>query len=353
VILSDLEHPIVLAPLAGGPSTPALAAAVSGAGGLGFLAAGYRTADEMRDEIHVVRDQTAAPFGINLFVPSSDEVDDRALRTYVGRLRAESKRYGVDLGEPRSDDDDWRAKLDVLAEERVPVVSFTFGCPPAETASSLRAAGSEVWMTVTDPAEARRATDAGADALVLQGIEAGGHRASFSDRDAAEGFGVLALVRLVAAENDLPLVAAGGITDGPAVAAVLAAGAAAAQMGTAFLRAPEAGTSPAHRAELASETPTALTRAFTGRLARGLVNRFLREHTSRAPSAYPHVHHVTAPLRAEARRRQDPGGFNLWAGQAHRLARELPAAEIVRILGRDARAALEKAARRIGDGASP
>jgi nitronate monooxygenase len=330
MIVHELRHPIVLAPLAGGPSTPALAAAVCEAGGLGFLAAGYLDAGAMRADIHALRERTAAPFGVNVFVPGSAEVDDEAVRLYVERLGArESGRYGVEPGEPRFDDDDWDAKLRVLAMEKVHVVSFTFGCPSPEAISSLAAVGSEVWVTVTDLAEARITQSAGAGALVLQGSEAGGHRASFVDRDGAEHLGVLALTRLVARTIELPLIATGGLGDGPAVAAVLAAGATAAQVGTAFLRAPEAGTHPAHKAALAAEKPTALTRAFTGRLARGLVNRFLVDHSSAAPIAYPHVHHATAPIRAAARRAGDGDGFNLWAGQAHALAEERPAAEIV------------------------
>lgn len=339
MVVAGLRHPIVLAPLAGGPATPALAAAVSDAGGLGFLAAGYRTAAEMRADIRELRERTDNAFGVNVFVPSEAHVDERALRDYVERLGDEASRYGAGVHEPRDDDDDWEAKLAALAaleEEPVAVISFTFGCPAPDVIAALRNAGSEVWVTVTDVAEARSAAGAGADALVLQGIEAGGHRASFVDRDDAEGLSTLVLLGLVGAELDLPLVAAGGITDGAALAAVLAAGATAAQIGTGFLRADEAGTHPAHRAALATETETALTRAFTGRLARGLVNRFLVEHSSEAPSAYPHVHHATAALRAEARRRGDPDGFNLWAGQAHRLAVAAPAAEIVRMLVRDA-----------------
>jgi nitronate monooxygenase len=141
-------------------------------------------------------------------------------------------------------------------------------------------------------------------------------------------------------------VSTGGITDAPAVAAVLAAGAAAAQLGSAFMLCPEAATNPAHRAELAKAAPTALTRAFSGRLARGIENRFMREHGANAPRAYPHVHHATSPIRAAARKREDAGGFNLWAGQAHSLARELPAAELVRELSAGAYAALEDAAAR-------
>jgi nitronate monooxygenase len=342
VIVGELRRPIVLAPLGGGPSTPDLAVAVSEAGGLGFLAAGYRRAEDVREEIRAVRGRTRAPFGVNLFVPGSPEVDPEPLRAYVERL-------GPEAGAPRFDDDGWEAKLAVLRDERVPVASFTFGCPPAETIRSLRELGTEVWVTVTAASEAKLAADAGADALVAQGIEAGGHRASWVDADDADDLALLPLLRLAAAAVDLPLVAAGGLGDGAAVAAVLAAGAAAAQVGTAFLAAAEAGTNPAHREALAGDRPTALTRAFTGRQARGIVNAFMEEHSEDAPIAYPHVHHATAPLRAAARERGDAEGFNLWAGQAHRLAREAPAAKIVRELSDSAREALAEAAKRLRD----
>jgi nitronate monooxygenase len=348
VILDRLQHPIVLAPLGGGPSTPALAAAVSDAGGLGFLAAGYRTGAATRAAIRELRALTAAPFGVNVFVPTAVEVDEAALAAYLERLQAEARRYGAEVGEPRLDDDDWEAKLAVVREERVPVVSFTFGCPATGVIRSLQEGGAEVWVTVTDASEARRAREAGADALVAQGMEAGGHRGGWDDRDDAEDLSVLALLRLVRAEVDLPLIATGGIADGAAVAAVLAAGAAAAQIGSAFMLAPEAGTHPAHRAALVGDGATALTRAFTGRRARGLRNRFLTEHSGHATVAYPQIHHATAPLRAAARAQDDPDGFNLWAGQAHRLARALPGGEIVRMLAEDARAALREAARRLG-----
>jgi nitronate monooxygenase len=198
---------------------------------------------------------------------------------------------------------------------------------------------------VTSPGEAQIAAKAGADALVLQGTEAGGHRGSFADDD-HEPLSTLVLLRLVAARIRLPLIATGGLSDGPAVAAVLAGGASAAQLGTAFLRAEEAGTEPAYREAVASRTPTALTRAFSGRRARGIVNRFMSEHSDRAPSAYPHVHYATSPLRAAARKRDDPDGFNLWAGQAHELAPSGPAAEILRSISEGARQALEAAANR-------
>ncbi len=252
-------------------------------------------------------------------------------------MAAEADRYGVDPGEPRYDDDGWEEKLALVGSARVAVVSFTFGCPAAWTLDRVRASGASAWVTVTDEEEARMAEAAGADALVVQGVEAGGHRGSFGDDDGAGLIGLLALLRLVARATDRPLVASGGIADGAGVAAVLCAGAAAAQLGTALMRTPEAATSPVHRRALAEPGTTELTRAFSGRRARGLANRFQREHAAVAPRAYPEVHHLTAPLRAAARAAGDADGINLWAGQAHALAEEAPAAELVARWGAEAR----------------
>jgi nitronate monooxygenase len=340
--LSDLEHPIVQAPMGGGPSTPALAVAVCEAGGLGFLAAGYRTPDAVRADIAAVRERTARPFGLNLFVPGLASEDAGALQRYAGELAEEAGRLGVELGEPRYDDDGWEAKLALAREEEVPVVSFTFGCPDAQVVSQLQAAGCSVWVTVTTPAEAVAAADGGADALVVQGAEAGGHRGS-TDPAAPGDDGLLALLQLVRAVADCPLVATGGIATGRGVAAVLAAGASAAQLGTAFMLTPEAGTSEAHREAFSRTTPTGITRAFTGRYARGIENRFMREHEAEAPLGYPEVNNLTAPLRAAARERGDADSFHLWAGQAYPLAEEVPAGELVTRLADDAREALRSA----------
>ncbi|HKE77755.1 MAG TPA: nitronate monooxygenase [Solirubrobacteraceae bacterium] len=341
-VLADLRVPIVQAPLAGGPSTPELTAAVSGAGAFGFVAAGYKTPDAVRDELRALRSMTPEPFGVNVFVPGSAP-DPAAYEAYLEGLRAEAEAHGVQLGEPRFEDDAWDAKLALLEADRVAAVSFTFGCPASEVVGRLRAAGSEVWVTVTDVAEAQEAADAGADALVVQGVEAGGHRGSFVDGDGAGDYGLLALLQLVRARVDLPLVASGGIATGGAVAAVLCAGARAAQIGTAFLRTREAGTAPAHRDAVASRAPTRLTRAFTGRQARGIVNRFLREHSAEAPTAYPNVHHATAPLRAAGRNAGDADVLNLWAGQTHELAPDVPAAELVATLAAGAAESLDAA----------
>jgi nitronate monooxygenase len=340
--LSQLEHPIVQAPLGGGPSTPALAAAVSEAGGLGFLAAGYRSADAVREEIGELRRLTARAFGVNLFVPGPALADRRQVEAYASTLSDEAERYGVELGEPVYDDDGWDEKLAVLVDERVPVVSVTFGCPPGAAVEALHGAGCALWVTVTTAAEALTANENGADALVAQGVEAGGHRGSF-DESAPGDVGLLALLQLVRAVTDLPLVATGGIATGRGIAAVLAAGAAGAQLGTAFMLTPEAATSRAHREALRGAGPTALTRAFTGRYARGIENRFMREHDHEAPLAYPEVHNLTAPLRAAARERDDAEAFHVWAGQAYPLAQAIPAGELVRRLADEAREALRSA----------
>jgi nitronate monooxygenase len=338
--LSSLKHPIVQAPMGGGPSTPALAAAVADAGGLGFLAAGYKTVGAVREDIDALRALTTRPYGVNLFAPPAAAADP--VDRFVASLDAEAERYGAPLGEPRHDDDEWEAKLALVAELAVPVVSFTFGCPPTGDVRDLQAAGCAVWVTVTTPAEAGIAARAGADALVVQGTEAGGHRATFDDATPGD-IGLLALLQLVAAASDLPLVATGGIMTGRGVAAVLAAGARAAALGTAFMLCPEAATAPAHRDAIAAPGDTALTRAFTGRTARGIVNRWLREHDAGAPSAYPDIHHVTAKVRAAARSQGDPDGFHLWAGEAHTLAEAIPAGELVRKLAAEAREALRAA----------
>ncbi len=223
------------------------------------------------------------------------------------------------------------------------MASFTFGCPDRSIVDRLHRSDVAVWVTITNVDEALAAAGAGADALVVQGTEAGGHRGGFVEDGSDEGgIGLLALLRVVARATPLPLIATGGVADGAALAAVLCAGASAAQVGTALMLAPEAGTPDAQRAVLAERRPTRVTRAFTGRAARGIVNRFMDEHSGVAPVAYPEIHHVTSPLRAAARRAGDAEAFNLWAGQAHELAQARPAAEIVREMTAEAAAVLDR-----------
>jgi nitronate monooxygenase len=290
------------------------------------------------------------PFGVNVFAPPGHGGDADQVALYAQRLADEAARSGAALGTPGWDDDHFSDKVELLTREAVPVVSFTFGCPATGDVQRLQDAGSAVWVTVTKPAEALLAQSAGADALVVQGVEAGGHRGSFDDAEPGD-IGLLALLQLVRAAvgDSLPLIASGGLGTGAGVAGALAAGAAAAQLGTAFMLCPEAGTAASHREAINRwRSTTALTRAYTGRTARGIENRFLRTFSDSAPSAYPEVHHLTAPIRAAAREHGDADGFHLWAGQTYPLAEPLPAAELVDRLGRQARAALADATRRFG-----
>jgi nitronate monooxygenase len=344
MILDSCPVPIVLAPLAGGPSTPELAAAVSDAGGLGFIAAGYLTAADLARRWAAARELTGRPLGINLFVPGSARPAGDIGR-YAEQIAADARSVGAPVGDAVFSDDDWAAKTALLAG--LPggppqVVSFTFGLPEEQVVTVLRGLGAEVWVTVTSVAEAQAAVALGADVLVVQGAEAGGHRGG-TDDDPAGAVGLLALVQLVAARAGPPLVATGGIATGAGIAAVLSAGARAAALGTAFLGCPEAGTAQVHREALHGSGPTAYTRAFTGRAARGIVNGFLTRHSADAPVAYPQVHHLTAPMRKAARGAGRADLVNLWAGQAYPLIREMPAGALVAILAEETRDALARA----------
>jgi nitronate monooxygenase len=324
--MKDSSLPLVAAPLAGGPGTPALVAAALEAGAFAFLAAGYRTAEEVAREIGAVRSATARPFGINLFVPGLDDADPDELAAYAERIAANP-------ADARWSDDDWTAKVELVLAETPAAVSFTFGCPPQDVVDALRVRGIEVWCTVTSAQEAQLTAGVGADVLVVQGAEAGGHQGSFDDTD-AEPLPLFELLDEVRAVTGLPLVAAGGIADAARVRAVLDTGAVAAQVGTALLLCPEAGTSDAQQTAMHGDAPTALTRAFTGRRTRGIVNGFMQEHDAHAPHGYPQVHYLTAPLRAAARARGDADGINLWAGTAYGLVRSEPVADVLAQLAR-------------------
>ena len=310
--------------MAGGPTTPALVVAALDAGVLAFLAAGYRSAADVARDLAEVRTATTRPVGVNLFVPTLDEAVPEAIAAYAARI-------GADPADARWSDDGWDAKLELVLRERPAVVSFTFGCPPSAVVDALHERGIDVWCTVTSATEARIAANAGADALAVQGAEAGGHQGSYDDTD-DEPLPLLDLLREVRTAVELPLVGAGGIGDAARVRAVLDAGAVAAQVGTALLLCPEAGTSAPHRDALRGDAPTALTRAFSGRRARGIVNDFMREHDPYAPRGYPQVHYLTAPLRAAAREAGDAQRINLWAGTGYRDARQEAVADAIRRL---------------------
>lgn len=331
--LRDLTRPIIGAPMAGGPSTPALVAAVSDAGGLGCLAAGYLSPAAVVAKVEAVRAVTSSPFGLNLFVVEPFEADTASLEAYHRALQPEAERLGTTLGAAAWDDDHWQAKLEIALELRPDLVSFTFGCPDAEVLRRLAERGVLTSVTVTTVEEAREAVARGAATLAVQGSAAGGHRGTWDLEATPADTPLLDLVRAVVAATDVPVAAGGGLADAAAVRSVVDAGAVAAQVGTAYLLADEAGTNPTHRAALVDPAmgETALTRAYTGRWARGLANRFMAEHAD-APAGYPHLHHLTAPLRAAAVAAGDRQVVHLWAGTSHVQSRAVPAAVITREL---------------------
>ena len=325
--------------MAGGTSTPAFVTAVHRAGGLGFLAAGYKTVAAMQAEISTVR-AAGARFGMNVFVP------DPAQQPPSAAVLAELEEYRPGCG-PTPGATAWRSRrcgstTTTTGRERSTPCGRTrwswsvsrSGCPGPDVVRALQRAGSTVLATVTTVAEALEAAGQGVDALVVQHASAGGHSAAFqpyADRHDAFRPGTTAeLVTRVRSAVGLPLVAAGGVMDRAGLDAVLAAGAEAAQLGTAFLRTDQSGARQLHKDALADPhfTETRLTRAFTGRQARALVNEFVRDHPE-APEAYPAVHHLTAPLRAAAAAAGDAERLNLWAGTGWRQAQAGSVAEVM------------------------
>ena len=328
--LDDLTCPLVAAPMAGGVSTPSLVAAMARAGAIGFLAGGYLSASQVRDDIAAVRSLGASAFGVNLFWPPGRPADLSAAQAYRTLLAPEAERRGVILPQPHDDDDAIEAKLGVVAEEAVPVVSFTFGVPGADVVGRLHRAGCRVWATVTSASEAVIAGRSGVDLLIVQGPDAGGHRATFDPDLAPPTQDLGALVEAVRAVSDLPIVVTGGLTT-PEQVGRWRGQVAGVQVGTALLDAEEAGTSPTYRRALRDPefTSTELTRAFSGRYARGLRNGFMTAFGDQAPAAYPAVHQLTAPLRRAASTQDDPEGMSLWAGTSWTAAPTGPAARIL------------------------
>ncbi|WP_348789150.1 nitronate monooxygenase [Leifsonia sp. NPDC080035] len=333
-----MRIPLVAAPMAGGGTTPALAAAAAAAGAYPFLAGGYLAPDALAERIAELR-RTTDRFGVNLFAPNPVPVDPRRYAAYADRIRPDADRLGATLPPaPVEDDDAWAAKLDVLLAERPEVASFTFGIPPAGALAALRRAGVTLLQTVTSADEARAAVDAGVDGLVVQASAAGGHWGTLTPGRPPEQLALPELVRAVRdavsrGAADLPIVAAGGVGGPSDVRAALEAGASAVAVGTLLLRSDESGASATHRAALADPrfTRTALTRAFTGRPARGLVNAFLSANED-APLGYPALHHLTSGMRKAAAAAGDADRVHLWAGTGWQSAASLPAATILTTL---------------------
>jgi nitronate monooxygenase len=329
----DITVPIVGAPMAGGPGTPALAAAVTNAGGLGFIPAGYVSAERFADDVAAARTMTTGPLGVNLFVPQPSVADWVALDYYAEELENVADHYQVEVGRPQfGDDDDWERKLEVVADIRPELVSFTFGVPPPDVIRRLGALGLLVMVTVTSAYEAGVAVAAGADSLVVQGPDAGGHRGTFAPDMEPGSESLHELIdRIHRAHRDIPIIAAGGLGTAEDVDGVLRRGAVAAQVGTALLLSNEAGTNKAYRTAMKNQlfAKTIVSRAFSGRYGRSLENEFIRMLDTVAPLGYPEVNQMTLPIREAAVDWEDPNGMPLWAGTSFREAHSAPAAEIV------------------------
>lgn len=333
--------------MAGGATTPALVAAVCESGGLGCLGAGYMTAAKIREDIRAVRRLTSRPFGVNLFVPDSFPPDTTLAAAAIEILKPYHQELGLESPEiPNRFAEPFEEQIEAVLEERVPVFSFTFGIPEKNIISALKQAGSVIIGTSTSVDEGRMLVDAGVDAIVAQGIEAGGHRGTFSGNIDDALLGLVALVPQLVDAVSVPVVASGGIMDARGIVAALALGAVGVQLGTAFLTARESGINATYRRELlqAGDDKTQLTRAYSGRAARGIQTRFMTEMAGRDSEIppYPVQNALTRDLRQAAAKADRSEFLSLWAGQAAALAAEHPAGEFVKSLADECDALLAR-----------
>lgn len=348
--LFAIELPIIQAPMAGAQGS-ALAIAVSEAGGLGSLPCAMLSPGQARSELQAIRAATSRPINLNFFCheqPPPDAARDAAWRRRLETYYAEFAIAAEDVATAPLRKPFDEAMCEIVEEFAPPVVSFHFGLPADRLLQRVRAAGAKIVSSATTVDEARWLEARGCDAIIAQGFEAGGHRGMFRTNDIATQPGVFALTPQIADAVKIPVIAAGGIADGRGVAAAFALGACAAQIGTAYLFCPESTISNVHRAALreASDDSTTLTNLFSGRPARGIVNRLMREVGPMSPDApaFPHASAALAPLRAKAER-AGLGDFSpVWAGQAAPLGRELPAADLTRHIAEDALAVLSRLA---------
>jgi nitronate monooxygenase len=333
-----LELPIVQAPMAGVQGSE-LAAAVSNAGGLGSLPCAMLSLDTMRTELEATQARTDRPFNVNFFTHTTPEYDAKREAAWRTLLAPYYKEYEIDLADaptvpsraPFS-----HAAADVLEHFKPPVVSFHFGVPAAALLTRVRSWGAKIFASATTIEEARWLEKQGVDAIIAQGLEAGGHRGMFLSEDLTTQVGTLSLVAQMIRAVNLPVIAAGGIADAKGVAAVMSMGAAAVQIGTAYMLCPEATTSTVHRAALKSEfaSHTAVTNLFSGRPARGMMNRLMKEvgPINGAVPAFPLASAALAPLRSKAES-LGRGDFSpLWCGQNASGCEEISAASLTRAL---------------------
>ena len=348
--LFKTEFPIVLAPMAGVMDAELVIAAAQG-GALGSLPCAMLSAEKAREQVNIIRQRVSAPVNMNFFCHKAVDADPRREAGWKARLGAYYKELGLDPSAPINAAN--RAPFDaafcaVVEELKPEVVSFHFGLPSPDLLKRVKAAGSIVMSSATTVKEAIWLEESGADVIIAQGAEAGGHRGMFLTENIAEQPGTFALVPQVVDAVKVPVIAAGGIADGRGIAAAFALGASGVQIGTAYLRCPESKVMALARAALAQATDetTVITNVMTGRPARGIANRVMREIGPISPDApaFPHAATALGPLRAAAEKLGRVDFTNLWAGQAVRMGREMPAAELTRVLAGGALARLNQMA---------
>jgi nitronate monooxygenase len=347
--LLDIELPIIQAPMGGGITTPELVAAVSSAGGLGSLGAGYMNAENIRETAAQIRTKTKSPFGINLFVPEEPMAQPESIEFAHNILQTFRSELGIErFSAPERFAEPFEEQVQAVFEIKPALFSFTFGVPSPSLVQEMKAAGIAVMGTATTVAEAQALAKLNVDLICAQGAEAGAHRATFLGGFEESLVGTIALVPQVVDAVSMPVVAAGGIMDGRGVAAALALGAVGVQLGTAFLLCTESGAHPTYKEALkdARDDNTVLTRAFSGRPARAIANRFIHElapHADALPP-YPVQNALTKDIRAAAAEQSRPDLISLWSGQAALLARAIPAGELIRALVRETEATLNRLA---------
>jgi nitronate monooxygenase len=344
-----LSVPVIQAPMAGGPSSQELVAACSAAGALGSFGFAYTQPDDMRKQSAFVRSKTDRPFGINLFVsPQPEPIEAGAQRGALEAVAGYYRELGLPAPEPVRPPyaPDLEAQIAAVEEIRPRVFTTHLGVLPKQRIKALQGRGIIVGGSATCISEAKQLEELGYDFVIAQGGEAGGHRGTHLRNPYEALTGTFALVRLIVRAVKLPVVAAGGIMDGAGIAAVLALGAQAAQLGTAFIPCPESGAPQVHKDQLlkSTEDDTRITEKFSGKPARGLANRFMKE-TERAPQlAFPAQNKVTGTLRQASAKAGRPDFVAMWAGQAAPLSRALPAAQLVAKLEAETLAAIQATA---------
>ncbi|MGG5736581.1 MULTISPECIES: NAD(P)H-dependent flavin oxidoreductase [Bacillus cereus group] len=343
----QVKNPIIQAGMAGAITTPELVAAVSNGGGLGTLGAGYMSPEQIREAIYKIRELTDKPYGVNLLLTKEVKIEEEKVKEANVLLESVNRELGIEGEQTLKLPKSYTAQLQVLLEEKVPVVSFAFQTLEKEEIEELKRRGIKVIGTATHVAEAKVLAELGVDIIVGQGSEAGGHRGTFIGKERDAMIGTFALIpQLVAEVPHIPIVAAGGVMNGQGLVAAFALGAEAVQMGSAFLTSEESITHDVYKEAIlhSTDTSTTVTRAFSGKYARGIRNEFIEKHEGREENLpmYPVQNVLTSKIRQEAAKQNKEEYMSLWAGQASSLARTESAQHVVKRVMNEAENVIEQ-----------